>query len=77
MAPGCHRDYEGRDQSDVKDGGRLVGDPKPDAPCETQVHYVVPDKAVFVMGDNRSNSKDSRVFGSVPIANVVGRIEGL
>ncbi|MBC7609992.1 MAG: signal peptidase I [Polaromonas sp.] len=28
---------------------------------------------VFVMGDNRSNSKDSRDFGSVPMQDVVGR----
>jgi hypothetical protein len=28
---------------------------------------------VFILGDNRSNSRDSRAFGAVPVANIVGR----
>jgi signal peptidase I len=36
---------------------------------------VVPPGTVFLMGDNRDNSKDSRVpsFGSIPVEQVVGR----
>ena len=28
---------------------------------------------MYVLGDNRSNSQDSRVFGPVPVGNIVGK----
>ena len=39
--------------------------------------YVIPDGSVFGMGDNRDNSADSRVFGLIPLENLVGRAEFL
>lgn len=37
------------------------------------VPTVVPPNKLFVMGDNRDNSNDSRYWGFVPIENVIGR----
>ncbi len=34
---------------------------------------VVPEGQVYVLGDNRTNSSDSRVFGPVPVENVIGK----
>jgi signal peptidase I len=34
---------------------------------------VVPDKHIFVMGDNRNNSNDSRSIGFIPLDHVMGK----
>ncbi len=35
--------------------------------------WVVPADSVFVMGDHRARSEDSRTFGPVPVDRVIGR----
>jgi len=38
---------------------------------------VVPEEEVFLMGDNRDESRDARFFGTRPVADLLGRAVGV
>jgi signal peptidase I len=54
--------------------GRSLGEPY--LAAITRGEYgprLVPADDIFVLGDNRPNSEDSRAFGFVPLHNVIGK----
>jgi signal peptidase I len=51
----------------------VAGKPQPTTAGDAQSRWTVPDGQLFVMGDHRGSSADSRVFGTIPIGHVIGR----
>jgi signal peptidase I len=77
----------GGDKVEVKNGGVYVngtalvepylyadtpGDPAQPT-VSSQESWTVPAGELFLMGDHRENSQDSRTFGEVPVSQVIGR----
>ncbi|MFC0328870.1 signal peptidase I [Paenibacillus sepulcri] len=69
------------DMLDIKDGHVLINGTVLEEPYVKgltfsnglSIPYTVPDKKVFVMGDNRENSQDSRELGPISISSLEGR----
>jgi signal peptidase I len=82
FAPSCHGGadaYYQPGEIPEQPQGKLVSS-KPievATACEPQMHFVVPAKSLFVLGDNRNNANDSRYWGAVSTDSVIGRVIGV
>lgn len=68
------------DKIAIKDGEVYVNDKKLDEPYINEDYtggeidgFIIPDNEVFVMGDNRDHSSDSRYFGTVKVEELTGK----
>ncbi len=66
---------EGRDNH-IYINGRLLKEPYLPAGTQTSTFsaQTIPANSIWVMGDNRADSRDSRFFGPIRTSSVVGRV---
>jgi signal peptidase I len=65
------------DQGQVFVNGFLLKEPYLDIETQRGGQWQVPPGSLFVMGDNRNNSSDSRQWGMVPVESIIGRAEAV
>ena len=53
--------------------GKQLVEPYIAANARNEQKWPIPQGQIFLLGDNRNNSQDSRSFGPVPLENVVGK----
>lgn len=76
----------GGDTVEIHDGGVYINDERLDEPYiytesdgsvqttdAAQERWIIPGDELFLMGDHRQDSADSRAFGPVPVNQVIGR----
>jgi signal peptidase I len=76
----------GGDTVEIHDGGVYINGERLDEPYiytesdgsvqstdAAQERWVIPGDELFLMGDHRQDSADSRAFGPVPVSQVIGR----
>ena len=68
------------DQISIRDSkvfinGNLITEPYLMSNTMRGGEWTIPADSLFVMGDNRNNSSDSRSWGMVPLENIIGKAE--
>ncbi|MCG8649904.1 MAG: signal peptidase I [Pirellulales bacterium] len=72
------KQVRGRIAYEVNSGHRYLvayGDSSDSGRARDDFEATIPERHVFVLGDNRDRSKDSRHFGSIPSGEIVGYVD--